>query len=229
MCCDTEPTLSESRHWKRSQVQQHASCGDMEKAQHTQPASVPMIVQYCVLETVIITSLHCASIMGSLFWSRWFRSVVGKEKRASASCFGRPKRDYVVRTLSLTTTCPTSSIGSFPFYSSLSLPHDLSPRTLMNQYRVPGYCCPQMRHTFAEIQIIPLSITSPATLPRVPTKSYGSSKIPTTRQTFSSEPCLTVVCVQNLIQRGSLKSVPFPFSLELTRLSMYFINLPCAI
>jgi hypothetical protein len=106
------------------------------------------------------------------------------------------ERDDVVRTLSLTTTCPAFSIGSFPSYSSLSLPHDLSPRTLMNLYRVPEYCCPKTHHTFAEIQTAPLSITLPATLPRVLIKSYGSSKIPTTRQTFSSEPCLTVVCVQ---------------------------------
>lgn len=103
-----------------------------------------------------------------------FGSVGGREKRASTSCM-RQSVMMVDQIVTLTRTCRTFSIVSFPFYSSLSLPLSLSP--LMSLCK---YYCP-------EVQMAPLSITSPVTSPRVRRKSYGSSKIPTTRQTFSSE------------------------------------------
>ena len=42
----THITCPESRYWKRSEVQQHAPCGHLEKAQHAQPPPLPMIVNF---------------------------------------------------------------------------------------------------------------------------------------------------------------------------------------
>jgi len=63
----------ESWYRKGSQVQQHTPCGDLEKTQYSQPATLPMIVFFYILDTRYIsmaknvTSFH---IELSLFWYR---------------------------------------------------------------------------------------------------------------------------------------------------------------
>ena len=79
--------LSEPWDRKRPQIQQHASCGDMEKAQQAQLAPVPMIVQYCVLDFSSLSPQQSPSILSlSFFGSVGCRGK--RAKRASNSCIG---------------------------------------------------------------------------------------------------------------------------------------------
>lgn len=48
-CSFAHINFPEPRHWKRSEVQQHTSCGHLEKTQHAQPPPLPMIVSFFFL------------------------------------------------------------------------------------------------------------------------------------------------------------------------------------
>lgn len=87
-------TCPEPRYWKGWEVQQHTSCGHLEKTQHAQPPPLPMIVSFLCYAR-LSTQIHhymfvcacpkmseslarniCHSILSylSFFYFFWFRS-----------------------------------------------------------------------------------------------------------------------------------------------------------
>lgn len=59
MCAITHITCPEPRYWKGSEVQQHTSCGHLEKTQQAQPPPLPMMVYFlCYARLCTHTSSH---------------------------------------------------------------------------------------------------------------------------------------------------------------------------
>jgi Ribosomal L15 len=94
----THVPCPESWYWKGSQVQQHTSCGNLEKTQHSQPPPLPMIVFFIYTCTPVYTIHHmfvCTCSKMSQAWHAerfsfhielslfWFRSPAGREQRGS--------------------------------------------------------------------------------------------------------------------------------------------------